>query len=710
MLRGHAVYAVYAVPAFLVLLVLVLVLPAAVSSFLLQHNHGRHGRHDGPGRLTVTRAVTLPLSCTSTLLAANAQSSSDEIASDESSSATVVVDVAIVGAGLGGLCAGAILNSVYGRRVAIFESHYLAGGCAHAFDRQDATTGTTFTFDSGPTIVLGCSRAENPNALQQVLQAVNQTVTWLPYDGWGMLEHPQTDQQREWKVTVGGDSFQKGPLLQFGGAEAVEEYRQLQELTKPLIAGVEIPAMAMRSGPSALIPLLRKLDVLFKLIAAGEATTGTFGPYMDGPVYHVKSPWLRSWLDALAFSLSGLPANRTAAAAMAFTLYDMHTANATLDYPVGGMGAIVDALVRGVEQGSKGSKLHLRQTVQQIDFDKDGATAVGVTLQNGQKVRATQGVISNVPVWSFRGLVDHHAAALDRLGPLAATAPSVSWKMTTQGSALMDRSPEQNSPDALLAACDQAEQTGSFMHLHLAIDATGLDLEPLHAHYTVMDRGLMGTGATDGPCGEANMIAVSNPCKLDATLAPPGTIIIHAYGAGNEAYQYWKGLDRRSEEYKQLKEERSQVLWRAVESIIPDVRSRVLLDLTGSPLTHERFLRRPAGTYGSATEDYLKDGSTPIQRLVLAGDGIFPGIGVVRKPQTSKPQLSHPSSLTLAYALLLPIFAACCGNQWSQCSQQLGEVSRKHWEGTGPWCFCEPIQSSQHCFLGMVVSGNTGNA
>lgn len=64
------------------------------------------------------------------------------------------VDVAIVGAGLGGLCAGAILNTLYNKQVAIFESHYLAGGCAHAFDRK-AKNGQTFTFDSGPTILLG---------------------------------------------------------------------------------------------------------------------------------------------------------------------------------------------------------------------------------------------------------------------------------------------------------------------------------------------------------------------------------------------------------------------------------------------------------------------------------------------------------------------------------------------------------------------------
>jgi len=99
-------------------------------------------------------------------------------------------------------------------------------------------------------------------------------------------------------------------------------------------------------------------------------------------------------------------------------------------------------------------------------------------------------------------------------------------------------------------------------------------------------------------------------------------------GAGNENYGVWEGMDRRSEEYKQLKEDRAQVLWKAIESIIPDARERTVTSMIGSPLTHEFFLRRPMGTYGSSTEDYLKDGSTPIQRLVLCGDGVFPGIGI----------------------------------------------------------------------------------
>jgi hypothetical protein len=64
------------------------------------------------------------------------------------------VDIAIVGAGIGGICAGAILNTLYGKNVGVYESHYLAGGCAHAFDRKDSNN-VTFTFDSGPTILLG---------------------------------------------------------------------------------------------------------------------------------------------------------------------------------------------------------------------------------------------------------------------------------------------------------------------------------------------------------------------------------------------------------------------------------------------------------------------------------------------------------------------------------------------------------------------------
>jgi hypothetical protein len=173
------------------------------------------------------------------------------------------------------------------------------------------------------------------SALRQVLDAVNQKVDWIRYDGWGMIEDPGKSIEKRWKCKLGEDVFQKGPLKEFGGD--VEEFEALREITKGLVVGQAIPTMAMRPGSAALIPLLRYFPTLVELLKQGPELTGTFAPYMDGPKFVVKNPWLRDWLDALAFSLSGLPASRTAAAAMAFVLDDMHRDGAALDYPKGGL-------------------------------------------------------------------------------------------------------------------------------------------------------------------------------------------------------------------------------------------------------------------------------------------------------------------------------------------------------------------------------------
>ena len=480
-----------------------------------------------------------------------------------------------------------------------------------------------------------------------MLDAVNQSVEWIRYDGWGMIENPSKgDQEVRWRCELGPDSFQKGPLSEFGGPGAVEEFEALRVACRNLVIGSAIPVMAMRPGPTALVPLLRYFPTLLQLINQGSELTGTFALYMDGPKFHVKNPWLRDWLDALAFSLSGLPASRTSAAAMAFVLEDMHREGAALDYPKGGLGEVVDALVRALEQGVNGSKLNLRRTVDSIDFNEKGDKATGVTLANGTRIHTRNGVICNAPVWSLRKLLKNENAIRRLDGNLPSTdnhsnmrnrKPRQTWTVTDKGPAVALHRKENiapNSTGSLLYRCDTAEMTGSFLHLHVAINASGLNLDQMEAHYTVMDRGLSGdrdstiAGLQDGPCGELNMIAVSNPCVIDRSLAPEGFMVMHAYGAGNEPYYVWEGLERNDPKYAALKEERSQVLWRALESVVPDIKDRVVLDLVGSPLTHERFLRRPRGTYGAATEDYLPDGSTPISNLVLAGDTIFPGIGV----------------------------------------------------------------------------------
>ena len=63
------------------------------------------------------------------------------------------VDVAIVGAGPGGLTAGAYLAQ-HGLKVAIFDHHYVAGGCATMFTR--GSKAERYSFDVGLHYIGDC--------------------------------------------------------------------------------------------------------------------------------------------------------------------------------------------------------------------------------------------------------------------------------------------------------------------------------------------------------------------------------------------------------------------------------------------------------------------------------------------------------------------------------------------------------------------------
>lgn len=71
------------------------------------------------------------------------------------------VDVVVIGAGIGGLCCAALLAK-YGYKVVVCESHDIAGGAGHAFERQG------FQFDSGPSFHAGLSIKPSINPLKQV--------------------------------------------------------------------------------------------------------------------------------------------------------------------------------------------------------------------------------------------------------------------------------------------------------------------------------------------------------------------------------------------------------------------------------------------------------------------------------------------------------------------------------------------------------------
>ncbi|HEY9657872.1 MAG TPA: NAD(P)/FAD-dependent oxidoreductase, partial [Allocoleopsis sp.] len=423
----------------------------------------------------------------------------------------------------------------------------------------------------------GLSNPASPNPLRQVLNAIDVDLPCFTYDTWGCcLPEGKFDTQ------VGADQFCE-VLANLRGKTAVAEWRKLQQVMAPLAsAAVALPPVAVRYDWGSVVTLGQFIPDLVRHAPNVLKLTGAFSRIMQGVIH---DRFLQNWLDLLCFLLSGLSASGTSAAEMAFMFADWYRPGVQLEYPVGGSGGLVDALVRGLKQ--HGGDLMLNAHVEQVLVTGDRAT--GVRLKNGQTIKAGRAVVSNASIWDTLPLLPDGV---------------VSQRFIAQRQAI--------------PACD------SFMHLHLGIDGTGL-LPDLACHHIVVNDWEQGVTAPQ------NVVLISIPSLLDPSLAPPGKHTIHVYTPGNEPFHLWQGIDRTSTAYKQQKEVRSAVMWQALERVIPDVRDRCELTLVGTPLTHARYLRRYHGSYGPALragEAIFPGAITPLKGFLCCGDSTFPGIGL----------------------------------------------------------------------------------
>lgn len=274
----------------------------------------------------------------------------------------------------------------------------------------------------------------------------------------------------------------------------------------------------------------------------------------------------------------------------------------TLDFPKGGSGEIVHALVRGVTK-TGGGRVLTRHHVEEVIVE--GGAAVGVRVRDlrGKAIKtilAKRAVVSNIDMWNTRQLVKEGGSdAFDvMMSDMLKTTPKLA----------------------------------SFIHLHAGIDATGLPTEA-SADFPTQWAVVHDWDKPGGVEASRNVVLVSMPSLIDPSMAPPGKHVIHAYVPATELFSDWDQLDRNSPEYLEKKKEAADFLWSAVEKYVPNARLRSdkRVEQIGTPLTHERFLRRRFGTYGPrivAGEKTLPGHKTPLQGFYMTGDFTFPGIGV----------------------------------------------------------------------------------
>jgi len=160
---------------------------------------------------------------------------------------------------------------------------------------------------------------------------------------------------------------------------------------EPLHQGAaSFPAAALRADLGMGLVGLLFGPSLLKTGLLASTLTGPFSKLVD---QHVSDPWLRKWLDLECYVLSGMLAEDTICAEMAFMFQERHSSTTSIDYPLGGGGAIVDALIRGIEKN--GGNIMLSTHVDRIVGDGVGggssgrATGVVATERRGTSKERT---------------------------------------------------------------------------------------------------------------------------------------------------------------------------------------------------------------------------------------------------------------------------------------------------------------------------------
>ncbi|KAA8497091.1 Prolycopene isomerase, chloroplastic [Porphyridium purpureum] len=514
-------------------------------------------------------------------------------------------DAVVIGAGIGGLCA-AVLLGVYGRKVLVVESHSTSGGVAHGYERAG------YVFETGPSFYCGLTDAspdrKSLNPLKMVFDAAGLQVECVPYDKfvYHFGNHNGTGKFK--RVEIFGDNAKYVRSIgQAFGHNAGQQMQTFISQMNRIFEGMEgVPAATLEASPRVALRLFTKHAwSMFKLLPFVSDVQAPLGRTLAR--LGVKHEDVRRVIDLEAFLLSGMLADRTITAEVAFMVGER--SRSLTEFPVHGTRAIIDALEQGVRK--YGGEIRLNAHVEQVVLDRNGA-ASGVRMRRGENpvIRAPL-IISNASVWDTKNLLLN----------------------------------ENERADSKYARhVDATPAVSSFMHLHVGFDASGLSSELDGHHALVLDC----SKSIEDP---GNTVMVSIASVWDSGAAPAGKHVAHLYTL--EEYGEWEkyvplyptlvarrggsrvklSVEQKQEmrrEYDAKKRERVASLYRALREIIPDIDARVEVEQIGSPLTHERYTRRYRGSYGPAIAAPARfpGPATHVPNLYRVGDSVVPGIGV----------------------------------------------------------------------------------
>ncbi|MFK7805523.1 MAG: FAD-dependent oxidoreductase [Anaerolineae bacterium] len=292
--------------------------------------------------------------------------------------------IVVIGAGIGGLTAGALLLK-QGYKVTVLEAHVYPGGCAGTFYHKK------YRFDAGATLAGGFSPG-GPH--HQVAEALGLEWPIEPVDPAWVVHLPDGRAVTQW---ADADRWRAERQEHFPQAE---KFWQTQEMladvswdisTRPFPWPPESAADLVRLGLSVRPQTLKSLPYLTR-------TIGSLAPSLLK-----KDPMFKAFLD------SQLLISAQATAEHASALYG----SAAVDLPRrgvnhihGGIGSLADTLVNWIK--ANGGEVHFRQEVEKIEMDNGKATAV--VSKKGLNIPCDF-VLGNLTPWGLEKILGHDVPA-----------------------------------------------------------------------------------------------------------------------------------------------------------------------------------------------------------------------------------------------------------------------------------------------------------